>query len=235
MLAGIASPARAEPASAPPPAGPVITIVISISSFLGKSDDHQLSAREVALLIQNSISAIDTARDEVQRHLDARIAADVNVSLSSARIEMLDYPAWKDDELVLWDNANRFNNWANNASAYLGVVQGMTAEDKLGLAINTLYPLAIKLRVDTGLLNGARELLRDQIDINRWLIERLAPVCHQIQQDYECVAYDGTTARAAAPITEEQKEEVKFQAGQHTSWAVATRILPELEHTLAEL
>lgn len=233
-LPGAAPPARAEVVPAPPPAGPVITIVISIPALF-EDDEDELSPQEVALLIRESIGAIDTARSEVQRHLDARVAAEVNVMLSSARIEMADYAAWKDDEITLWENANRFNSWANTASAYLGAVQGMTAQDKLGLAVNTLYPLAVKLRVDAGLVNGARELLRDQIDINRWLIERLAPVCRQVQQDYECVGYDGTTVREAGPVSDEKKEEIKFRAAAHTSWAVATRVLPELERTLAEL
>ncbi|MGN9913176.1 hypothetical protein ACTMTJ_37115 [Phytohabitans sp. LJ34] len=234
VLAGTATPARAEVVPAPPPAGPVITVVISISSFF-EEEEEELSAQEVALLIRESIGAIDTARAEVQQHLDARIAADVNVTLAAARIEMLDYAAWRDDEIALWENARKFNTWANNASAYLGAVQSRAAEDKLGLAVNTLYPLAVMLRVDAGAVNGARELLRDQIDINRWLVDRLAPACHQTQQHYECVGYDGTTVREAEPTTEEKKQEIKFRAGQHTSWAVATRVLPELERALAEL
>jgi hypothetical protein len=255
IVPGAAQPAQATVPAVPPPAGPVIIVVFSFSGLFGGGGGGGLSPEAVQQLVREVTGAVNVVRAEVQQHLDTHVAADVNVALTSAQIEMLDFEVWKDDELTLWANATKFNGWANTARSYFEIVRGPIAADKIGLAINTLYPLAIMVRSEAGLLNGARELLRDQIAANRRILEQLAPVCGyrpvaappgHVEQYYECVAYDGTTAQerevfvpgvgyTVGPIDDAKKEEIKLRAAEHTSWAVAVHTLPELERALAEL
>jgi hypothetical protein len=116
------------------------------------------------------------------------------------------------------------------ASEYLRAVRDQDIADDVGFAVITAYPIAVAAQVQAGLQTHA--LLDGFREASESIVTKLAPECHRawlanlrewtLQTHYECVAYNGASARGT------DRESVAAQATRSTSRGVATAVLAML-------
>jgi hypothetical protein len=260
LLPGTALPAHADE---DPPRGPnvenIINAVFIVLDMLASRHASPSQFRELASQLVGAVKeAVPSAQEEIKNHIDAKIEAEVNGYLTEVKVEMVDFDAWFDEELVAYSAAARFAEYASATKAQL-MEPGLNEKsiNAMGFTVNVLYANAVAVRdlEVLGLPKGGTQLLVDQIEVNKYLKNRLAPICNYvpvpagegvIEQYYECKGVDGTvkdgplevfavgTGWLNPPISDAEKTALADQAGAKTSWAVAVGILPQLEDALAK-
>ncbi|MGN9913177.1 hypothetical protein ACTMTJ_37120 [Phytohabitans sp. LJ34] len=260
ILPGTARPAQAadDVHRVPAVENLVNVVFVGLDMFVNR-DASPSRFLEMARQLSGAVGqAVPTTAEEVRKHTDSVVVADVNGYLNHIRVEMVDFTVWADNEIAASDNARDFARYAGAAKAQLerpGIDQ--TSANAIGFAINVLYANAVVVR-DLEILGypgGGTQLLVDQIAANRHMSQRLAPECRyvalpapegSIHQVYRCRGADGTVKEGPLEVfmvgvgwlepqlTDAQRKALAEAAGAKTSWAVAVSILPELERALAQ-
>jgi hypothetical protein len=202
---------------------------------LGQKLEGRAPAEEIQSLTRQ---LSDTARDlqlrfnrteqktsNANRHQEVLAAAEVIACANARAIEILDVEQMP--EFTRHYLAMRAMECAAQATAYLGTSHYPDLTDDIGLAAVSAYSVAMAASVRAGL--SGHGLLDGFRETNEVIVTKLAPECHRvwipnlkqwtIDTYYECIAYDGTTARG------NDRESVAAEAARSTSRGVATAVL----------
>jgi len=232
----------AQPAHAVTPAEVVSAIKTAYDAyqkFFGK----QLTLESATAAI---INAINSAKTEIEAHIDQVTVATVRACTRSAVTDLADIRILTPDNVQAF--ARDATNCADLAAAQLSAVSGSAAVDQLGFALNTVGPIALLARAYAGLSTSI--LRSDLVAGNNVVISRLEPSCSatalwgdadpgpgavmvDVQLNcwgYNRVGYDWTTIRArrGQPLPAFDYTNARTDAMQFTSYPVAKAALPEL-------
>lgn len=244
--AGAVQPARADvPGDVTlPPAGPVVTLFFTIWRIVRGG----VTAGEIESLIQQAISAVNDAENQVISHLDELEAARATSDARALGREFLNYPVIRQSWAIytLASNANRA------ASLDYQELSRVTpaAADEIGHALEVVYPIALAAAEDAGWTEAAKRSLRDEFrQANELMVQKLEPTCviadaplappspWAVERRYDCVAADGGRATATELYLGGVRQgpavnvgQLKVDAAIHSSWLVAVRVLPTLRN-----
>ncbi|MBX6357540.1 MAG: hypothetical protein IRZ05_17020 [Micromonosporaceae bacterium] len=241
---GTAQPARADiPGDVTlPPAGPTVTLFFNIWRIVRGGP----TASEIESLIQQAISAVNDAENQIISHLDALEAARATADARAYGREFLNYPVIR-QSFAIYTLASNASRAAALDYEDLRKV-GREAGDEIGHALEVVYPIALAAAEDAGWTEAAKANLRNEYRLaNELMVQKLEPTCSisdtplappspwAVERRYDCVAADGGRASATelylggvrqGPAV--NVDQLKVDAAIHSSWLVAVRILPTL-------
>ncbi|GAB1690849.1 hypothetical protein [Krasilnikovia sp. M28-CT-15] len=241
-------PGTAQPAQA---ADGVAIKLFDVLSALGRLRAGKASGADLKPFIQLAISAVTTSQNEVIKHIDAIVAAEVKAAADSASTEFTDIEGIIDDELGLEQWTRDVARAGRKGAGLLTLVDRPSAE-QIAQAVIQLYQIALVGADFVGSRPYLIAVMREYVAANRQMIETLEPDCKWIntktfpggyQRDYRCVA-----ANNVDEVTKSEQviggryylgpvniDAVKLEAGQKSSWIVAKEYLPMLEQELRKL
>jgi hypothetical protein len=225
--------AIAAPAAFPPGTPPIVTYIQQAyniyKQFFGGGNSAQLATQQI-------INAINNAKTDIINHIDAVAAANVKACAESAVINFASFSALTPDNQQAF--ALSATDCVTLANSLINTVTDKASMDSIGYAVDTVGPIALMARADTGLSNMALTPVlqnANQVDYNN-----LIPSCRVIAvreplspTEYQpwCTAYNGTVAfdsfttsaqaNAAVPA-------VRDDSAASISWIVAEYVLPQL-------
>ncbi|MCW6005733.1 hypothetical protein K1W54_14265 [Micromonospora sp. CPCC 205371] len=248
LAVAVALPVAAQPAQADEgDNGAIYELILDLVSSLLSKSESGLSKTEIAQLVLELVTAINSHEADIISHIDRIEAADLRgeatgILLVSENLNSMTGTA-------LQNHAASATVTAKKAQSQIKAVESKAAADDLGYSMHTLYNIAI---VANAKANWNWKSVRDHYYIaNDELIRKLAPTCAneqvvqgpgQIYEVYHCQAYDGRTAQDAQWYTngkwhvlrngewvegQVNQVEVQNQATAHTSRAIAIAVLRE--------
>jgi hypothetical protein len=230
IAVGLAGPATAQPAQPAVDPGTVIAIVKQIYSiyqqFAGGSGG--LTLPQAVQQIEDKIQSAQTA---IVQQIDLVAAANVQACASSAVINFADINALSPDNLQVF--ALNTTDCVTQANSLLGAVTDKTAIDRIGIAMNTVGPLALMARIKAGLTTPALKSVLTAGD--NTLISALLPTCRRLNEgdpdhpffEYDCIAYNGDEGEVPVSVAN-YKVLAQDAATGNTSRAIAQAALPTL-------
>ncbi|ROT27179.1 hypothetical protein [Micromonospora sp. HM5-17] len=236
LLPGAAQPARADTDGGI--SDPIVDAALIAWNVYRSGGATPEQIVEFVRIVTGALTGLE---NEVIAHVDGIEAAEVLGQAAAVRIDMLDYHAIRDNEILLETFALDVGHYAQNAASKYEVV-GRKAKDQIGLAAQVLYPITLTARTDAGWTGGLSEIEARYRDLNRAIVADLEPTCRsfsdpepipgQIFIRYECEAANGEKAYGidhmvgntwhSGPVN---LEELKLEAARNSSWAAARRIL----------
>ncbi|HEY8983614.1 MAG TPA: hypothetical protein VIU15_29055 [Streptomyces sp.] len=207
---------------------------------------HTLTLDEATTRIENAITA---AKTEILNEVDAVATADVQACARSAVIEVADIRRLSPDSLQAF--AMAATSCATLAQSDISNVSQLASVNQLGLALNTVGPIALFARTYAGLSTG---LLRQTlVSANQTVVTRLTPSCfatplwgdaepgaRSVEAQLQCTAFNGNTGldwvvvrglrygQALPPLPASTYAYATTQAMRATSYESSTAALPEL-------
>jgi hypothetical protein len=230
---GIVLPSAAPPAQAD--VGTVIAVVKQVYSlyqqFAGGGGGPTL-----AQAIQQITAAIQSSQTAIINQINQVATASVRACATSAVINFADINALSPDNLQGF--ALQTTDCVTQAKSLIDVVTAdKVATDQLGLAMNTVGPLALMARTKAGLTTPALKTVL--VSGENTLITALLPTCHRedasggepgVPHVYEwiCVAYNGDQGDVLVRPGVNARTISENQATRNTSRAVAQAVIPQL-------
>lgn len=234
--------AGGQPARAVTPVEVVSAIKTAYDAYQ-KFFGNQLTLESATATI---INAINSAKTEIEAHIDQVTVATVQACARSAVTDLADIRSLTPDNVQAF--ARDATSCADLATAQLSAVNPGAAVDQLGFALNTVGPIALLARAYAGLTTS---ILRSGLTAgNNTVISRLEPSCSatplwgdadpgpgavlvEVQLNcwgYNRVGNDWTTIRArrGQPLPPFDYTAARNDAMQFTSYPVARAALPEL-------
>ncbi|GAB3979754.1 hypothetical protein V1634_16110 [Plantactinospora veratri] len=236
LLTGTAQPARANADGGL--SSPIVDAALIAFNIYRSGSATPDQIVEFVRVVTGALTGLE---NEVKDHADGHEAAEVLGHASQVRADMLDYHNMRDNEVTAEVFAMRVGGFAANANHKYRVV-GRKAKDQIGLGAQTLYPIAIAVRVDINWTGGLGEIEAAYRALNQRIVADLEPTCTRVSDPepipgriyvrHECVAANGETAVAvdhkvgdtwhSGPV---DLEILKLEAARNSSWAAAKRIL----------
>lgn len=199
-MAGTVQPAQAAPP--PRPAPEATTMVFDWTSAVIAVASHLLSGDSGAGgAVQQILAAIEEAKNDIIRHVDAIASAEIQGCVEAATIEFANIEFFPPPVLTLW--AQRATECATRATAYLQALESPQAVDNIGFIVGQIFAIVFAARAKAGLVNAVDVLLSAQIRSYQAVLAKLGPgpgacVPFRIEgqiEYYTCRAYNGDTGR----------------------------------------
>lgn len=245
--------AGVQPAHAEVPVGPVVQIGFAALKLLRGSGG--MTAAEFEKIVTELVKAVTAAKIDVLAHIDQQEAAEARGNAEALSIDMLNYAAFADDELVLGMFASRAITGAERARAHLDATTNRRAADQIGQALNTMYLYGLTAMHDGGYsIPAIRSFLQNYIAAEEQIVQRLAPECTSLPVPgpshstitwlRKCtaatgreVAWSETLNTVTGEWIEPPRDEnaMRLEAAEGSSWLTARTLLPDLRRELAGL
>jgi hypothetical protein len=231
---GVILPTAAPPAQAD--AGTVIAVIKQIYSLYQQFAGG--GGPTLAQAIQQITAAIQASRDAIISQINQVATANVRACAASAVINFADINALTPDNLQAF--ALQTTDCVTQAKSLIDVVTtDKVATDQLGLAMNTVGPLALMARSKAGLTTPALKTVL--VSGENTLVTALLPACHRedasggepgVPHVYEwiCIAYNGDEGDVLVRNGNNGSARTLSEnnATRNTSRAVAQAVIPQL-------
>jgi hypothetical protein len=244
LALAVAVPGTARPALAEDDGGVSDQVIDLVFTALRIFSNGGPSLADVERLVRETVGAVNGVKTETLGQIDGFAAGVVIGQAENAANTMEDYTIIRQDELMLWDFGQTLGQYADNASAMYGSVLSRKAKDQIGLAANTIYPVALVVRKEAGAINSLPTYERKYRELNQRIVAELEPTCISQVTDgtplfisevhFTCTAANGDVAHDYQVrnemtgqwlVPQVDLNQLKREAAINSSWVVAKEVL----------